>query len=249
MSFLAQLFGGQQPQQPQQQQMPTQQAPTNPQQNPQQQATQSQQNTQNQVPQAFEGTPSAQGSPLDEFAKIFDTKNTEGKQQGPQSLFNYDPDKMSETINGINFADSIDPEMAQKALQGDAQAFFDVLNSVGRNVFSQSVNLNTKMVDSGFNTGLQRFESSLPKKIRDLNLGQHVQQQEPFNHPAVKPLMNVLHRQFAEQYPDSSSEQITSMVKKYLGQVAAVTNPPQNDQSQSPNPFAEQESDFSNFFR
>lgn len=216
MAFLPGIFGNKQ-QQPQQQQ-PQQQAPQ------QQQSVNSngsggpagnQQQPQNsQYAGGNTGNPQSPQAPqsgLDSIMALM--KPREGSQpQNPQpqkGLFgDLNADKVREHAKQANFAAGLNPELIQKALGGDPQAFMEAINSVAQEAFSASVSMSQGLVEHGVKTGTEQFSSGLDSRFKDYELRNQNPSNKALSHPLAKGMIDSLKRTIAQANPQMSAAEI-----------------------------------------
>jgi hypothetical protein len=160
---------------------------------------------------AASGTP----SPLDDFSDLWDTGGNKG---GPKKFsLNVDPKAISEAAKKIDFRKVVSPELAAKALAGDAEAFTSIINTVGQAGFANSFIANSRFMEKNF----QDFEAALleriPNEIKRHNLSDTSFSDNPaLNHKAAAPLLRAIQQQFAEKHPDATTAQLQEMSKKYF---------------------------------
>jgi hypothetical protein len=177
---------------------------------------------QNQVPPIPDPT-KPPPSLLDNFTSVWQTATTEdGKPVPPQvdpltqPLFNFDPAKITETANKMDFASSVDPELVTKALGGDVAAFSDVINQAIRQAVVGMTLQNGQLVNQALLTNNQRITSALPKHINQQRLLETVDDNPVFSHPAAQPLVNSLKQLFFAKDPTASPDVIAQRVSEYL---------------------------------
>ena len=196
--------------------------------------------------------PSGNKSPLDQFADLWQPDNNNGSGKQPTSIFSFDPKKIGEGIGKMNFANAVNPEVMQKALSGDQQAFGQVLNNVGQQVFGQAFTLFHKMMEEGFVRNNGNFESQLNDRFREWGASQELADDPIFQSPAAQPVFEAVKSQLAKKYPDLPPKQIAARAKAYI---QALSGGSQSDQSQNsqtqpnkrPQDFTFPAEDFSDF--
>lgn len=164
-----------------------------------------------------------QGSPLDALKAFWDTpKDAEGKPLAaavdPTStdIFNFDPVKVSESARKLNFTSDLNPELVQKALGGDAQAFMDVLNHATQTAFTAAT-LNTgKLINQSHNTNNERVKSTLPTSIKQVQLDQTATINPILQHEAAQPLVAALKKMAFAKDPSANPADVTKQVEALL---------------------------------
>lgn len=203
--------------------------------------------------------PAAPASPLENFAKLFDT-GTDGKQADPQQqltapLFAMDTAKLQEAVSKRDFVGSINPELHQRALQGDAQALQQILNAQAQQVYMQSVTLMQNMLEQGIGAYNSRLQGALPSTFKNLATQQELAHIAPAaQHAAVAPLLQQLQQQFIQANPQATPQQIAQQMQSYLQAVAGTVAPQQPVRPADPvaglpmQPQGQQQQDWSQYF-
>lgn len=261
-NFMEAIFGRRPTQNPQQQQAYMNNGPQNPNvqndpndpslnNNQRAQAMQNQQPGQSNIPtvnnagsmnnqapgngaQAAQQQPS---SPLDDFNTLWETPTPEQRAKQPKKFVypKFDPGKVSERVNQMNFAGSIPDEMLSKAAGGDLAAFRDVLNSVGRQAFSTGFSANNNLNSQMFDQYDQSISQRIPAQMKGMqNQAAVYSEMKNLNHPAVAPMLNKIVEQMQMMYPDATPEEISSNAKKYMVTMAQlITDNSQQQQDQN----------------
>lgn len=176
-------------------------------------------------------TPAAPASPLESYAKLFDTakddKHVDPQAQLTAPLFALDAAKLQEAVAKRDFVGNINPELHQRALQGDAQALSQILNTQAQQVYAQSVMVMQQMIEQGFNTYNNRLHGALPSTFKNLATQQELAHISPAaQHAAVAPLLQSLQQQFITANPQATPQQIAQQMQSYLQAVASTVAPP-----------------------
>lgn len=238
MAFLDGIFNrpAQQQQQPQQQASQQQHGPQN-----QQQQQQQQQNgngsggpaTQQQKPA------NEQSNPLDSFLPLLTPSQQtqqmlqQQQQQMSQPLFaGLTPEKLQEQVSKTNFASKIDPQLAQKALGGDPQAFMDVLNQVAQQSFLASAQFGHTLVEKGVSTGMDRFNSGLDSRFRQLQIRSKNSENPALQHPIGQAMLGTVKNQIAQAQPNLSAEEVHSKAEEMFSEFAKLMVQPSQQQQQ-----------------
>src|SRR5574341_309566 len=142
---------------------------------------------------------SEQGSPLDGFADIFKIDPNAAPQQDPlsQKLLELDPKKLGESVSKMDFTRNLNQELVQKALQGDSQAFGQVLNSAFQGAFAASTQMMVGLMKQAITKNNGRFNSVLEGRFRDFQINSSNSNNKVLNHPSVKPVLAAIRQQIA----------------------------------------------------
>lgn len=165
-------------------------------------------------------------SPLDTYAKLWDTDDNKGEVPGtdPSEGITIDPAKIAETVSSIDFASTIAPntqELLAAGGEGAQKAFVDALNAVSQQVFSQAMIANATLTKQAIANAAPTFDRRAEALLRhsqisDLNL----EQNSKLNHPSVAPMIQAIETQLAGKFPQASAREISAMSRQYLEEFA-----------------------------
>lgn len=167
--------------------------------------------------------PTTPDSPLDSLKSFWDTpKDAEGKEVQPtadplsQSIYNFDPKKITDSARKLDFTSGMNPETITKALGGDPQAFMDAINHAAQTAFAAAT-LNTgKLINDGHTTNNQRFASTLPTQIKRVQLSQTETSNPILQHAAAQPLVEALKAMAFAKDPNANPADVTRSVEALL---------------------------------
>ena len=173
----------------------------------------------------------APANPLDAFADYFKPKPVDHAAVKVPTIADpylgaLDPAAFKQQVASTDFASGIPPEVVQKALQGDPQAFMDAINHAAREAFAASAQLSHGLVEHGARSAAERVSSSMDSRIRDFQIKTQNTSNEALSHPAVAPMLNALKMQIAQSNPQLHPEQIQSQAEQYFTQMADVLTAP-----------------------
>jgi hypothetical protein len=240
MSILTQIFGKQPAQAPAAPNQQTQQQPANNHVQGNQTIPNGNQPAANPNPQTEQTQ-----SPNDKFKELW-SNPTQTTNEAPN--FKLNPEQLSKVTGSMDFTKSVNREdLAKIAQGGDAaiEAFGNVLNAFGREVFGASAQFSSHMTESGYQSASKVIDSGLPSAIKKQLTEQHLYQANPkLKDPALQPLIGALQSQFTAKYPNASATEIEGLVSEYMTTVvggAFAKEEPAATQKQSAAP------DFSSF--
>lgn len=183
--------------------------------------------------QAFQqsGTlPPKEQAPLAEFADIWNTPVQEGGV--PPSLddpyLRIDEAKVQELVNGMNFAQPTpqQQELFAKAMQGDVNAFAEILNGVAREVYFQAALNAAQVSERVARIGVERLRDNIPKQVRSISSSETLYKTNPLlNNPALRPMVNAVQSQFQLKHPTASPSELAEMTNKYFQDSAHLFAP------------------------
>ena len=236
-SMMANLFGGGQPQQPQQQQMPQ---PGNlpAQQTPAMQSSPANPNVPAGQTDPAPANPATNAQPegLDRFNDLW--KPVESPAGGaPDPLFNVDPKQLMEAAKKIDFTKVIQPTQLQAIAQGGEQAvsaFAQALNTVAQTVYAQNAHATAKIVEQAVAKSQEAIRSELPQHIKRQTVSDSLRTDNPaLSHPAAAPILGALEQQLTMKFPNATAPEIKAMATDYLTSFAGTFQKPASQQTQS----------------
>lgn len=176
-----------------------------------------------------DGTPKSKepSSPLDAFKDLFTIDPKAAPKTDPLSekLLNLDPKKLGESVAKMDFARSLNPELVQKALGGDAASFATAINQVSQATFAASTQMLVNLMEQAIAKNNSRFDSVLGDRIRTAQLSFTRPDNEALSHPAAQPVLAALKTQAASQFPHLSPSEIAKKAEDYfLAMAEAVTS-------------------------
>ena len=209
-------------------------------------------------------------APVPDYAKMWDTPPVDANAPKPAGLFNITPEQINQAAQQHQFSKGINPELVQKALQGDVQSFIAVIESVGRNVYAQSAYAGTRLIESGVKNFENRFTTdTLPGMLRNHSVDDSLRSSNPiFNDPKYAPMLDSAKQAIVRSYPDATTAEINTMAGSYLqsmvsdfakmnadkgrdGSSGRTNNQQNNQQNQQPQLItkdAQGRDDWTNFF-
>lgn len=186
-----------------------------------------------------------QTNPLDQFTSFFQSQQNNGGQDSTQNggqpakpnydgfIAPWDTNTVSQRAQQLDFTRGMNPEIIQKALGGDPQAFMEAMNHVARQAFIGSTQAAHGFADRATKTGLERFSGSLDDRFREYGVRNQTVGTNPiYDHPAVKPMVDALKFQIASSDPKLSPEQVAKKVDEYFNTMGNSFTT-QSQQSQS----------------
>lgn len=169
-------------------------------------------------------------SPLEKFQDLFKVDPTQ-KQENTENKV--DPNQMATSImeaaGKVDFAKVIAPEDLQKIAAGgqDAvQAFAASLNKVSQTVYGQAAIAATKIAEQQLAAAEERFASKLPTLLNSQSSKNTLlKENKAFQNPAVAPLVEMIHGQLVQKFPNATDSEITAMAQEYFKSAASAFNP------------------------
>lgn len=167
-------------------------------------------------------------------------KNADGGAQAAAAkkdgkLFNVDMKGFGEAVGKMDFSQHVKPELAQKALAGDAEALKELLNGVGRGSFSQSLLTSSQMMEEAFGRKEKALLQQMDERFNAMSTRSNLRKANPaFSNPQVKPIVEFVASQLEVKYPDSTPEERTEAAQKYfMDMVDTLSKQGKDEQNQS----------------
>jgi hypothetical protein len=198
------------------------------------------------APAAFQ--PSTTQNPLDTFSDLFKaTPQTEHIPGLDDPFITLDTEAVNGIVSKETFTNQPDFAVtAQKALQGDVQAFMDVLNGVARGVFQRNATLTAMVADRAAREGVNRLNSQIPNVIRNTQTNAALVELNPvFNHAGAKPIVDMFTQQLQLKNPTMTPQQLAEQTVKYFNSLVPQAPAPQQT---SQSPFGNAQQNFEGFF-
>lgn len=223
-----------------QQQAPNQQQPNQNQQQPNQQG--------NQNPS---GAPSStnnqenkeQQDPMQLFSKMFDTSPESAGKEAPS--FKMKPEIVKQVSDSLDFSSHLTPEMMQKFKDGDFSAMADLVNGLGRQIYTTSLDHTSQLTDAFVNARSTHDRSGIDRQVNS-RLAKNSLSSVAAKSPIAKAHLERISDEILRANPDATPEFIDEKSREYFMMMAQVINPDmftQSNQQQSGKPQVEQDWD------
>lgn len=173
-------------------------------------------------------------NPMDHFTSMFQPRPADPAAPKVPTLADpllgpIDPAAFQAQVAKANFTAKISPELAQKAMSGDAAAFMEVINSASREAFSAAAQLSHGLAETGARTAAERVTGSLDGRIRDFQIRSQNTDNAVLSHPSVAPLVGATKQMIAQANPHFSPEQVQQQTELYFTQMAEVLVKPSQE--------------------
>lgn len=162
-------------------------------------------------------------NPLDAYSKMFENAANNSNIQAPS--FKLDPKIVTEVANNMDFTQGISQDLMGKALQGDAKALLDVIQSVGRSAYSASLEHTTALTEKHLSQRAEYDAHKLNSGVRQQLTSAELSSAPNYSHPVVKAELNRVASQFAMANPDASPQEVAKAAQKYIADLSAALNP------------------------
>jgi hypothetical protein len=204
-------------------------------------------------------TPASVSSPLDAFSNLWSNPVDANGQPLPTpvdplstDIFSFDPAKVREQSNQLDFVKDIKPELLERVTAGGADgtaALLELINGVQQNAFAAATLSAGRMVNQGVLKNNVNIRTALPNSIRSAQLQDTPVGDNPvLSHPAVQPLVHALRLTAFNKDPNANPAAVAKTVNDYIiGLTTAMSaNSPENLAANTAT--AAKQTDFRNFF-
>ena len=164
-------------------------------------------------------------NPFDKYQQMFDNAAKNSGIQAP--TFNLDPKVLSEVSSKMDFTKGINPELVQKATNGDAAAMIELMKNVGQNSYHAAMEHATKLTDVHLGQRSEFENQRLQRGVKEQLTSDAISSQANIKHPLVKAEINRIASQFAAspEYADASPQEIAKAAQSYFLDLHAAMNP------------------------
>ena len=162
-------------------------------------------------------------NPLDAYKTMLDNAGKSSDIQAPS--FKLDPKTLGEVSSSMDFTKGLNPELMQKALGGDAKSLLDVIQAVGRNSYSASLEHATALTETHLGQRAAFDQSRVDRGVKQQLTSSHLSSVANYDHPVVKAELNRVANQYASSNPDASPQQVAQAAQKYIQDLQQAMNP------------------------
>lgn len=178
-------------------------------------------------------------SPLDKFKDMWQPAQTDpNAPKGPEPVT---AEQIMAAAGQVDFTKVLSQDELAKIAAGGNEAITaltSVLNKTMQTSYGHSALAATKLVEKAVSQAEERFASKLPTLINQQSSKNALVSDNPaFKNPAVSPIVDLIHNQLTEKFPNATPAEITAMAKEMMAGAAQVFNPNQSqvaDKSKQP---------------
>ncbi len=173
-------------------------------------------------------------SPLDKFNDLWKMEPTQGNQ-APN--FRIDPEQLGKVTSQMDFSRSVSQQDLEQIVNGGEEAvgaLMNVLNGVGRQIFSMNAQFTSHMTEQGYSTAQQAIDAGLPNLVKKQFSQNELFQSNPkLKEPALQPLVMAIQSQVAQKYPNATPSEVNAMVDQYFTEVVGKSFTKEDPKAQS----------------
>ena len=168
---------------------------------------------------------------LDKFQDLFKMDAGTGSAAPQTSIYDIPQEKIQQLIGNQNFTSGLNPEQVQAALNGDVNAFMQVINTAAQNAAGFSMQSTMGALKASSAHERQSWEKELPGQFKKLSASDKISEKNPiFRHEAAAPILESLKGAFLSKYPNASPDELADLAQSYLADFVDTVRPsaPQN---------------------
>jgi hypothetical protein len=166
---------------------------------------------------------------LDQWAKLFTSEApkpaTDDKKSEAPDPFAITPEALAKAASGINLSQVVTPDLAQKALGGDPNAFVEAINKSSQMTFMMAYQAAMQAVKAAMDSRFNEFQSKMPDTFKKLSVDATLQGDPLLSNPALKPVVDGLRTQILSKHPDATPQQIQQAISEYFKAIGVSFRP------------------------
>ncbi len=185
--------------------------------------------------------------PLDNFKDVWDTPTVD-KNAPPDPfaspLLTVDPAAIADRVSKMDFMSGLPADLLTKATTGDTAAFGQVVNTAIQKALAAQIQLSGQIVENAVTKNNDRVNSTLSKRIREVNTNEIRSSNPVLQHPAAAPMLDTLKRQLLSKDPNATPTQIQERAEEMLITFGSALS---DNKQQQERPKGKDPSDFSSW--
>lgn len=154
----------------------------------------------------------------------------DGTPMGPQldplsqPMLTFKPDDVRAAAEKLDFTSSLNPELAGKALGGDAGALYELINGAIRTAFTAQTINTGNMLNQTFDRYGKAIDQALPSRLRNHEVLTRNSDDPILSHPSVAPMIKAMKQTIANQQPNMTPEQVQLAAENYVKGIGTAFN-------------------------
>ena len=157
--------------------------------------------------------------PAKVWESLFKPKEAPAKPEGGKpatSSWDTSPEALTAKFDGVNFSSILDPELATKALAGDAASLIQLIGQSAQAASMYAVKSSLDASKSGVEEFGKNFKSTLPNDFKKLSIEQALGADPVLSNPILKPTVELVANQLYSQFPNATTEDLKQAVQAFL---------------------------------
>lgn len=175
--------------------------------------------------------PDPLNSHLEDMANVWKTATkADGTPIGPQAdplaqpMLLFKSDEVVAAANKLDFTASLNPELAGKALAGDAGSLVELINGAVRSAFAASTINTGNMLNQTFDKYGKAIDQALPSRLRNHEVLNRNSEDPVLSHHAVAPVVKAMKQTIAAQQPNMTPDQVQLAAENYVKGLGGAFN-------------------------
>lgn len=162
-------------------------------------------------------------NPMDSYAKMFD--NASKADAAP--VLQLDDKTLSGVTDSLDFTTALPSDLRARIESGDGKAMMEGLNLIARGAYKTSLQHSTALTDRFVEAREGHANKGFGSKVKNVMTSNELANTSNFEHPVVRQQLTEVANRLQTQNPDASPQQIATMAKQYLIDLAGAINPQQ----------------------
>lgn len=165
-----------------------------------------------------ESNPDVVKNPLDMYKALYENAGKDTEPVAPS--FKLDPEILNKVSSSMDFTKGVEEDLLNKALSGDSKALLSVMQHVGRNAYSASLEHATALTDTHLSQRQEYDTKRLNEGVRSRLTEEALTSAPNYSHPVLKAELNRIASMIARQNPDASPSQIAKQAQEHLNNLS-----------------------------
>lgn len=162
--------------------------------------------------------------PLSKYEKLWEPTPIESDTSTPITA-----QSIMEAARKVDFSKGLNPEDLMKIQSGGpeaVQALSAILNQTAQQAYGQSAYASQKLIEQAVAQAREQFTAQIPQLVNQQTSRELINKEtKAFENPAVAPLVQMIHTNLLQKYPNASSAEIATMAKEMMQGAANVFSP------------------------
>lgn len=190
-------------------------------------------------------------SPNDGFKDLWNTAPNPQGNPTQQPLININQAELATRVKGMDFTQSLSPDLFQKVAAGGEEAVAamkQMLNTVGQTVLAQSLTGNSMIAETAIKQHGNTLRGEIPSLIKQQSVRNTMQERNPaLDNPAFAPFVQAAEQQILKKYPNATASELSEMTTQYFESLGSALNKPTADKQTQATKAADKETDWGQF--
>lgn len=161
------------------------------------------------------------------FTPTEPTKSAIPQESGKTAASAWDTsnEALGAKFDGVNFSGLLDPELATKALGGDAQSLLSLINTAATAASMYAVKHSLDTSKLGVEEFGKSFKQTIPDDFRKLSIDSALGADPLLSRPELRPVVDMVVNHITAKFPNATIEDYKKGVQDYLAYTAGIVKP------------------------